>query len=39
VNSRGERASFVRGPRPPPFTSRIGREEAVRIDGDPDNPA
>jgi len=41
VNSRGERGSFVRGPRPPPFTSRIGREEAVRIDGDgdPDNPA
>lgn len=34
---RGQRASLVRGPRPPPFTSRIRREGVVITDGYPDH--
>jgi len=32
VNTRRERANLVRGPRPPPFSSRIRREGVVSID-------
>ena len=37
VNTRRERASLVRGPRPPPFSSRIRREGIVNTDGYPDH--
>jgi hypothetical protein len=35
VNTRRERTGLVRGPRPPPFSSRIRREGVVSIDGYP----
>ena len=37
VNTRRERAGLVRGPRPPPFSSRIRREGVVSMDGYPDH--
>ena len=35
VNTRRERIGLVRGPRPPPFSSRIRREGVLSIDGYP----
>lgn len=35
VNTRRERTGLVRGPRPPPFSSRVRREGVVSIDGYP----
>jgi hypothetical protein len=37
VSPRGERAGFVRGPRPPPFASRTRREGPVESDGNLDH--